>query len=415
MKQQKLSKVKETEQYLQKTIRCFGERSNIAMVYLPILCIHIYTKYIQLDIPPTNTCQHPMPSEYYAVIFHFTPRTFRLGFAGEPEPHVDLTPDSPLWKRFISNSSTQRQYPGFLETESHALDSSDRKDLVDAIERRPDLHTMVEHYNADYQDTRWTVWHHNDYKDLARLLKHCVARELLISPALCKLFVVDGDYLAVQKFVVSNALLMHKICASISFLPHSLMCAVASSVEDAIVVHIDWHDCSVSVVSDLRSILDNSYPDFTLETVHYNLAGGNAGFEAIDALIGAALRKDKLHLEELDMEHPLNMVLSSECLPSEIASTIMGLGLDTRPKVVQNVIFLGAVAKIPGFKATFLSQLRRMLPTMAVSGKQCLGAWAGASLYCLTTLLRMEKSKWKHKEIYKDKLDTEAWKGFVEM
>lgn len=348
--------------------------------------------------------------EYYAVILHFTPRSFRLGFAGEPEPVVDLTPNSLLWKRCVSNISTERQYPRFLETESHSLDSNNKTEIVDAIELLPELSMMVKNFNIDYNENRWTNWHQNHYRDLGRLLKHCISHEMLISPSLCKLFIIDGGLLAVEKYQVCHSMLAQKKCAAVSFLPRSVLCAVSASIEDATVIHIDWNECNVSILSDLRSILEKSYRDYTLETVHYNFAVGTSGFDAIEALVRAPLHREQL--EELKTDHPINLILSG--LPEEVARVILALDIDTRPKVAKNIVFLGAVSGIPGFKAVFITQLRKHLSTLTVSGKQCLGAWTGASLYCLTTLLRQEKTKWKHKEVSRDKLDTEAWKEFME-
>lgn len=348
--------------------------------------------------------------EYYAVILHFTPRSFRLGFAGEPEPIVDLTPSSLLWKHFVSNTPTERQYPWFLETESHSLESSNKTELLDAIDLLPELSLMVKHFNKDYNENRWTNWHRNHYRDLGRLLKHCISHEMLISPSLCKLFIIDGGLLAVEKYQVCQSLLAQRKCAAVSFLPHSVLCAVAASIEDATVIHIDWHECNVSILSDLRSVLEKTYRDFSLETVHYNLEGGTLEFDAIEALASAPLHREQL--EELSMDHPMKMILSG--LPEEVARMILASDIDTRPKVAKNIVFLGAVGGIPGFKAVFISQLRKYLPSLTVSGKECLGAWTGASLYCLTTLLRQDKSKWKRKEVSRDKLDTEAWREFME-
>lgn len=323
---------------------------------------------------------------------------------------MDLTPDSPLWKRFVNNIPMQQQYPGFLEVKSHSLESEQKKDIIHAIELLAELSLVVEHFNQDYIENRWTNWHQHDYRDLGRLLKHCIARELLISPSLCKLFVIDGGFLAVEKYDISHALLEQKTCAAMSFLPRSVLCAVAASVEDAVVIHIDWHECSVSILSDLRLLMERTFNEYSLETMHYNSAGEGSGFDSIEALVGAPLRRD--NLEELDLEQPLYAILSG--LPKKVAMAILAMDIDARPKVATNVIFLGPIGQIPGFKATFVSQLRKTLPTLNVSGRECLGAWTGASLYCLTTLLRQEKSKWKHKEISKDKLYTEAWREFVE-
>lgn len=355
-----------------------------------------------------------MPNGYYAVILHFTSRSIQLGFAGESVPHVDLTPDSPIWKRFLPGNDTgvERKYPPFLMTESHSLDSRDKKLLVDVIELRLDHRKIVDQYNLDLAESRWTNWHHNSYKDLVRLVKYCISKQLLVSPSRCKLLIIDGGFLALNKYQLGSSIFGLKASAAVTFLPQSPLCAIAAGVKDCIVVNIDWHECWVSILSDLRSLLMATYPQFTLEWVHYSHILNSCLMEFKDVQL--LLESPPLSQETSGREsgHGLDMVFTGEGLPDLIARTIMKLEIDIRPEVAQNLIFLGSVSTIPGFKATLITQLQKRLPNLTVSGKQCLGPWVGASLYCSTTLLRQEQSKWKHKEILKDKLDTEAWKDF---
>lgn len=354
-----------------------------------------------------------MATEYYAVVLHFTPRLVQLGFVGEPRPHVELGPHSSMWNKFIpvSPDGIPRQYPGYLGTQSHALDFGARTKLVAAIENQPALVKVVDQYNADFARNTWTNWHTNEFRDLARLVKHCVSSSLLISAARCKLFVVDSGFLAVEKFQLGSALLGHGACAAFSFLPLDPLCAIAACLDDAIVVNFAWLQCTVAVLADLRTLVTEHYTQYSEESVHYGSVAniGSGEFEEVEQrLLGAFADTD-----DTDDSHLLHSELKT--LAASIAKLILTLELDTRAKVAPNIVFVGRLPDIPGFKTALLKHLKSQVPHLPISGKQCLGAWAGASLYCSTTLLRQENKKWKHREISKDRLDTEAWREFQEV
>lgn len=348
-----------------------------------------------------------MPNEYYAVVLKFSPRRIELGFAGESAPNVDITPDSPTWKQFLPSYKvdSERQYPAYLMTKSHSLEPEDRAMVIESIELTPECRKLVDRYNLDLDENRWTNWHHNNYNDLARLVKHCVSSRLLISLSKCKFMVVDTGMLAVTKHQFSSAMFGQKAGVAITFLPHSPLCAISAGVDSAIIVNFDWDNCWVAVSSDLRLLLVSTFPEFSIESLHYAQAAkdSNLAFHDADLLLYSPLEPDLLETDE----HTLCGALKE--LPKLIARLIMRLDIDVRPEVARNVIFLGEVAQVAGFKSMFISRLQAELPAMTVSGKQSLDSWAGASLYCTTTLLREKHAKWKHKEVSKDKFDADAW------
>lgn len=336
-----------------------------------------------------------MSNAYYALILQFSCCNVKLGFAGDAAPIVDICPDSAIWRRFTSLVDYGRQYPEFLSTESHSLDSGLRKKVIDAVELQPELKSMVDQYNSDMELKRWTDWEQRGFLELARLIKHCISLELLVSPSRCKFFVIDHEYLGVTKLQLGQCILGQQSGVAISFLPVAPLVAISAFVEDAVVVHLGWKECSVSVVSDLRVILKMADTQCTLESLHYQFVAEeeNFSFEEVESAIRQQNEKTSSFTQ--------NILLL-------VSQAILKLDIDTRPKAARHVVIVGC----ENFKSAILSEIQKKLPTLSVGAKDCLGPWAGASVYCSSTLLRHPRAEWKHMEISSEKLETEGWREF---
>lgn len=337
-----------------------------------------------------------MANEYYAVTLEFSPRSIRLGFAGEATPHTEISWNTPVWNKFQTNKIPQKALPGYLETASHALSPEQQAQLTENV---CELHEKVAlTYRQDMTNNRFVFWQDDGYLALSRTLKHLLVAKLLISPGRTKLFVVDGGFSAVEKFQFCQALLTPTGIASVCFVPRSPCSAISANVENAVVVDFGWKDCSVVVVGDLRCILVDRFSRFSEEAVRYRLEEdlNSVG----DLVVGRSGQKSVLE----------NVLFGCDSLPQAIAQVIRKQAIDLRPVIAKNLVMTGELAHICGLKGRLIQEVQCLLPDVAVLGKETLGPMAGTSLYCSTTLLRHDRNKWKHLEVTREKLNTEAWK-----
>lgn len=332
-----------------------------------------------------------MAHEYYAVVLEFAPRYIRLGFAGEALPHIEIGPRSSYWIAPRSDAFL----PAYLEAQSHALEPEQQKHVLEAIES--ELQHVCKAFRLDAEDN-WANWNSDKYISLARTIKQLLVNKLLVSPNAVKLFVVDSGLAAVHKHDLCQAMLRDVV--SLCFIPRSPCSAIAANVEDAVVVHVGWEESTTVVLGDLRCVFVETSVDYLQEAIHYKLLEKTqqAGFDATETLI----RKTSLDVQDNGL---LSLV---EGLAQNVSSIISKQPIDMRLSLAQNLVITGQLSDIPGFKTRLAQEAQRRLPRSSVKVKKCLGSWAGASLYCSTTLLRHDRTKWRHMEITKEKL-ADSW------
>lgn len=349
-------------------------------------------------------------SEYYAVVLQFSATEIQLGFAGESMPHVTLSPLSPIWKKFQPpTTGRSRRAPRYLGAGSRALEPEERAKLFESIESDPITKNVVDQYTADLNYGRWTHWHTNEYQHLARLLKYCVVQFLLVLPANCKFFITDPNFLALQKYHLGSSLLKLRVCAALVFLPQAQLSAISAGLEDSVVVDFASDECTVTVLGELRVLASATFDQYSEETVHYKVVETreNLDFNEVrEFILGPGLGDDEKIPEILSLLGGL---------PGKIANLILKLDIDAKAEVCENIVFTGAILKSPGLKKAIIGDVQKFLPHLHISGKSTLGSWAGASLYCSTTLLRQDSRKWKHMEVSRGKLETDAWNQFLEI
>ncbi|OBA24546.1 hypothetical protein METBIDRAFT_34768 [Metschnikowia bicuspidata var. bicuspidata NRRL YB-4993] len=330
-----------------------------------------------------------MPDEYFAVILEFNSCEIKLGFAGEASEHVRLTLRSPIWKNLVPPITSSLSLPSFLQIDSHAIPNNLRTEILRELSESKTYSNMLQAYNKDQRDLKWFAWGLDNFHTLATIVKVLLHTRLLVSPLLTKLFVIDRSMSALEKSTFCKKFLMMRTTASVTFLPYSPCCCVGAGVENALVVSLEWESCKVVPVVDLRSLPAKEYIQFSGEATHYS----------------PLIPHDAKSFEDIEIEIQTNEKIleaaffSENSLPKAIAALIQTLELDCRACVVANIIFTGLRSDIPGMKGRFLSEASTFFPKCNVAGKISLGAWSGASLYCSTTLLNEESSKWKHMEI----------------
>lgn len=334
-----------------------------------------------------------MANEYYAIILEFSPRSVKLGFAGEPEPHISVDSASPLWKSFIYPPTSETRYPSTLGLESHALLVSDKEHMVASLSE--EQRSAVSRFNKGF-GLRWFRWESDNYRTLAKLVKYLILSLLLVSNSSAKVFLVDGGLAAVQKFQLCEAFFARKVAVAVSFLPRAPCIMMAAGVENGLLVDLGWDECALVSVFDLRSIASKRLKHFGEENVHYLSLSQEKGTGEFDPSHITASNES------------LQAVFFSSGLAKAIASEILSLDIDCRSAVAQHIVFNGPLAKIPQFTDNTLKDVNQIAGTVSVKEKVGLGAWCGASLYCSVALLKEEKSNWRIKEITKEKLQ-DSW------
>lgn len=341
-----------------------------------------------------------MSNEYYAVILEFNSREIKLGFVGEASEHVKVNSESPLWRKLVPRTSSTASLPAFLEVDSHAISTEIQNEILQNLEDSEVYKELCQAYQRDKKDLKWFDWDLDNYLTLATLVKALLSTKLLIQPLKTKLFVLDSPFPAAKKSLLCKTFLNTKAVVAITFLPFSPCCCIASGVENALVVSMDWNSCKLIPVLDLRSLPPREFVQFSGESMHYSpsILHDSKTFQDIELEI----QKCNSVVEEI--------LFSENCLPVKIADFVKTLQIDSRACVVGNIIFTGLRSQIPGVKGRLLTEIASNLPGLNVSGKVCLGSWTGASLYCSTTLLKMKSTEWKHMEISKLGFDKTAAK-----
>lgn len=335
-----------------------------------------------------------MATEYYAVICEISPRALRIGFAGESIPLVCLEPSLPLWRKYRP-SSDKDIYPRLFDLDSHLLTPEQRKKLTKSVQNSPEDQSLLETYRKDAADGKFVFWGNDAFRALGRLMKHIITKELMVSPRNVKLMVLDYGYSAVERFQLCRALLGPAGCAhSVYFISRAPCVSMSASVEDAIIVDFGWLECRISVLGELRIVKETGLEELCEEVICYRaLRDTGAGIEeTLDYLVKES-----------------SMLLD---LPAAIARLVGDISIDLRPQVLQNIVFCSSVVPL-STQRELVKQIQQLLPKLQVSGKHCLGAWAGASIYCSTTLLKHDLYQLRDREVTAEKLATGAWKKAI--
>lgn len=338
-----------------------------------------------------------MSNEYYAIILEFNSRAVKLGFAHESKEHVLITPDNPLWSKYIK-ASRNKLAPAFLELSLHCVDPETRDSLYSAACKDSDLKRVLDAYQLDCEQLQWYHWDSDRFEGLSRLIRHLLSFYLLITPLKSKLFVVDSGLSALGKRQLWEMISKHQASASITFLSYSICSAIASGIRDALVVDVGWDFCRVSSIVDLRVLHSDDHIDISHESLHYKiLQRSHSGtFADVEKLLHMSLTYSNSDLEpESVLKTGLNIDMI-QVLPKVLADAIKKSNVDIRLLLASNIIFTGFIAKSPLLQEKIIEETSTLLETMDAQAVENLGAWSGASLYCSTILLKEDYDSWKH-------------------
>lgn len=374
-------------------------------------------------------------AEYFPVVLDIGLRYLRLGFSGERKPFVVSTNGagrSPY-------STPDLAIPVYLGLGDAALSEEQRLSLLENIVRDSGPKKALKTYSSDYG--KWL--HEGSFEDAfsaketASLLKQIFLGDLMVLPLQCKVFITENRAVSVKKkYAVSRWLLQDVRVKSVAWVPLSIMAMVGAGIDNAMVVSLGWEAALVEPVFDMR-VLHNlvcfdSLGHFDGLTLHYKLIELLAGLE--DAAVGRLLaRNDAFEIVENFVANAVyvrentvdddtvfeihdgvtipgrirydvieGMLFgTSHNLPGIIHDLAEKTALDIRPVLLDNVLFTGGLAKIPGLKARVVLETRK-LTAMKVHGRAGLGLWAGCSLYTSAVLLKQSRPYWKTHEFTRE-------------
>lgn len=319
-----------------------------------------------------------MANEYFAVILEVSPRLINVGFAGEAVPSVSLRPDLPIWKRY--QPAYKETYPRHFGLQSHSISQEQKEEILELLKKDDLSRSSLNAYQEAHRGGNFTFWEQDNYRAVSRLLKQVVTKQLMVSPRHVKIMVLDNDSSALERFQLSSALLGPFGCAaSVYFIPRAPCISMAASVEEALVVDIGWLECRLSALSELRVVKQRGSIDYSEETMTY----------------GKSESQEKLE---------------NSGLAALVGGFVGELAVDVRPQVLQNLVFCGASLEL---QRDLVKQVQGLFPKLRVSGKYCLGAWAGGSIYCSTSLLKHDMNALRHREVTMEKLRSGAWKDVL--
>ncbi|PVH15587.1 uncharacterized protein CXQ87_003433 [Candidozyma duobushaemuli] len=327
-----------------------------------------------------------MANEYYAVILEFSARKINIGFAGEAAPSVSIRPDSPIWIRY--HPPYKETYPRYFQLQSHSITQEQKEEILLSLKDDNESSKSLNAFQEAHRKGEFAFWEQDGYESLCRLLKHVVTKQLMVTPRYVKIMILDDDSSALDKFQLCSAVLGPLGCAtSVFFIPRAPCISMAASVEDSLVVEFGWSECRVSALSELRVVKHTVTEDYSEETISFREAENDDGAE------NAALKD----------------FAKFGGLPKLLAKLVGDLAVDVRPQVLQNLVFCGDIASID-LQRHLVKESQKEYPKLTVSGKYCLGAWAGASIYCSTSFLKHDMNALRHKEVTLEKLRTGKWK-----
>lgn len=374
-------------------------------------------------------------AEYFPVVLDLGLRYVRLGFSGERKPFICSTSGAGR----AAHSTPDLPTPAYLGLGNAALTEEQRKTLLEKIVSEKGPEKALKLFASDHGSWLDEGIFEDAFSrvEAALLLKEMFLTDLMVLPLQCKVFVTENRAFSVRrKYAVSRWLLHDVRVKSVVWVPLGLMAMAGSGLENAMVVSLGWESVLVEAVFDMRVLHSLACFEalglFDGLTLHYKLVERLADLKdtAVDALLSRGdafeilenfvanavyvrentenddsmfeLHEDVKIPGKIRHEVVEGMLFGTKNnLPRIILDLVEKTALDVRPVLLENVLFTGGVAKIPGLKARMVLEIRK-LSSANVYGRAGLGQWAGCSLYTSAVLLKQSKSYWKTQEFTRD-------------
>lgn len=370
--------------------------------------------------------------EYYPVILDIGSMFLKAGIGGDPYPSaIELTD----FKQKMSRNEIQ--IPPHFEANNPLLSEEQLEFFRNKLLGHEDTKKLCEIFTNDvhsFTSINTQIISKNNELVLSGKINNILCNKLIISPKELKVILIDSNLSMVNKFKIIDILLNNIQVKSVYLIPEPILTVLGSNLTDGLVLNFNWELFTLHAVADLRIIDKNTtelFHKFNGITLHYkiieNLIELNTPdtnkllknpklFEIIEIFITSAvfvraINDTEIYDSNQDFEivdgvfipNKLRYQIIEECFFSEnelsnlIMHTIKKSEIDLRKVFLQNIIFAGGIANIPGFKTRMIQELKNSLGEQSVSGKVSLGSWTGCSLY-ISSSLRKYPNEWKDQE-----------------
>ncbi|CCH41536.1 Actin-1 [Wickerhamomyces ciferrii] len=345
-----------------------------------------------------------MSHQYYPVVLQLGARTIHAGFAGDAVPTI----------RSVTN----------------AYDLKDAQvDQNDGLNHASDQRLEVEVNDIDFRGN--VLWDNDlvgyDFPQLERLLERIIydiyQNNLLVDAKKCKVLILEPPFFPIPlKKMLTKVLLFHIHAQSVRFFPEPVLSSISSGSNNALVIDMGWCQSTITAVFDLRILYKESrvtnragknFHAFVRTNLKEN-GIDSLSFDFVEDLIcdtfycnphtileeeekystftynGISI-PNKLRYNLIDQfffENGLKPNVDDEnnFLVPLIKGLKKQLPIDLRSTLFTNIIFTGGLTKIPGMKTRILNELQ-IESESKIEALEALGPWAGASLYCSTSLM----------------------------
>lgn len=330
-----------------------------------------------------------MSNEFYIILVEFDTRSVKLGFAGERLPQSIINANSPLWNASVFSTEKVGDTPTHLNMGSHALEPDQRKQVEESLKDEKKYLAALRSHERD-TPAQWFNWLSDHYRSLTRVIKTALSSQLLVTPRKCKLFIIDTDMSAAEKFLLCKQVLGFGCAASVLFLPHAPCSCLSAGTPDALIIRITWKNCAIVAVEDLRVVSVKTYQEFGIESLHYGVVSADTDtFDEIQERV-------ERHMQEPEY-------ISS--LASLVRRSIGLLSSDTQLKIREKILIEMSFPTSSSIQIPLLQSINWDMGNVKFKGVLALGSWAGASIYVSTTLLKRPSKLWKLMEVDRLKLD----------
>lgn len=371
------------------------------------------------------------------IILEVGSRVVSAGFAGDSSPSsVHYTRSS------HAAQGTSPCLPPRFALANHSLTEKERLGLYDSILKdQHSLAGLASIYGADSHcwihtdtDAPLTI---DDSERLLALFYEIFIVDLQAPPQECTVIVIASQWsLANQSCVLG--ILLNRVYVKLACLVSSaIMLTILSCSMNALVVDVGWESLRIHPVYDLRNtspspVCFDGCEKFNGLSLHYAVIEQLLDFD-IDVslfqdLFGTvqSLVKNAMYVPSLESPHETDHDFEIETginVPSSIKwkpivdtffgdniSLFKAIGdiisahpIDIRRALWSNIVLVGGVSQIPGFKSRFIQHLKQtsvgvLLPIRAITS---LGPWVGGSIYGENTLALQSTAEWKRHDFNK--------------
>lgn len=349
----------------------------------------------------------------------------RAGLAGH---------ELPIYTFENNNCSLRRIYPPFLDMNDLSLTLDETNKFKDMLSLDEQLNKLCHIFQKE--SVHWMDFSSVDEDLHLRLHQIFLVIFNIIKLRLsnCKVIIIDNCKLPlVTKSIISQILLLRMGLRSLQFMPKPVLSVISGSHGDGLIIDIGWNSCKIIPVIDYTIIENQIYENLTDIcglSLHYRIVESLIThdsrlldepnlFQIIESFIVNCIfvRPDKdtengsgsFNIGDIKIPSNLrykvveDMIFTNNNLVNIVNKVIDNNSIDVRKSLRENILFDGGITNIPGLKTRLLNDLRSNT-NKYYKANASLGSWAGASIFCSTSIKQRTKLMRKTEEITKENI-----------